>query len=110
MARHQNDKEPRSELEERRYQYDLARVGEWRKQQDQLRELTPIAMEVLSETLEVGGPEAVRVALALIKMSDLGGRPVMPDRMLMGLSDDEYLAAGLPDSEKVPRITRGSTE
>lgn len=92
------------DLRERRYQYDLARWGDWKLQQDRFQEILPRAIDVLEDTLEQGGPEAAKVALALVKIANVAKGPVKPERVLIELSPVEEIAAGLPPDEDMPPV------
>ena len=99
MARRQGSWEETECLRRRRYQHDLACWAEWRTQQDRLRGLLPRAIDTLERVLETDGPEAVKVALVLVKLSDAAGQPEKPQRVLIDLADPDELAAGLPAGE-----------
>jgi hypothetical protein len=90
------------DLREFKYQYDLDRWGDWQRQQARLQELLPQAIDVLEETLDKGGPEATKVAMALVKLTDIAKKPLKPERALIELSPEEEIAAGLPagDNER----------
>lgn len=96
MARRKADAD---DLYERRYRHDLARWAEWRQQQDRLRALVPRAIDVLEEELEAGGPDAVKLALALVRLANVADAPTKPDRLLLSLADADELRAGLPPDE-----------
>jgi hypothetical protein len=100
MTRRQRD--PRQEFErllEQRYQYDLAKWTAWLQEQDRLQALLPTAVDVLAEALTGDGPEATKLALALVKLSGLARPMEKPDRLQLDFADPDELQAGLPDHD-----------
>src|SRR5688500_1809907 len=109
MARRQSEWEAMELLRQRRYQHDLTRWGEWQAQRDRLHELLPQALDVIEDTLSKSGPEALKVAMEVVKMSGVSGSVTKPQRILIDMADADELAAGLPEADNLPGLPDKTT-
>lgn len=95
MARRTNPWQETEALRERLYQRDLDRWGDWLRQQDRLRALLPRALDVLEEQLDAGGPEAVRLALALVRLTGTAAAADKPQEIMLRYAEEPELRARL---------------
>lgn len=100
MAHRQHDRELVESLRQRRYEYELARWRQWQAQQDRLNRLIPQALDVIEDALLRGGPDATKVAMEMIRMTNLSGSVNKPQRVLIDLEDPDDLVAGLPEPDE----------
>lgn len=87
---------PVESLVDRRYRHDL---GEWaahRQHQARLRRLAGRALDALEETLDAGGPDALKAAALILRTTATMQEPRPPSLLeLATVDDDDLLAAGL---------------
>jgi hypothetical protein len=93
------------------YRRDLHQWSDWLRQQDRLLALIPRAIDVLEQEFEAGGPEAVKLVLALVKLADVAGPVEKPHMELLGFAEaDELrarLAAHATDDDDVSMLPSG---
>lgn len=110
MARRANAWQETETLRERLYQRDLDTWGDWLRQQDRLRSLLPKALDLLEEQLDAGGPEAVRLALALVRMTGTAAAAEKPQPVLLQFVEASELRARLRahgGDDDVPALRSG---
>ncbi|MBX3623189.1 MAG: hypothetical protein KF891_24740 [Rhizobacter sp.] len=80
----------------RRYRHDLAEWKAHQQHQARLRRLAARALDTLEETLDTGGPDAIKAAALILRMAATTPTPAPPNRLELALQDDdELLAAGI---------------
>lgn len=109
MPRKPTQYELTERLRDQIYAYQLAEWREFQATQARYRELLPKAFDALADALDTGGPDAVRAALALVKMADLTAAPTKPNRRLLAISDPDELLVHLPAEpvEDPPALATG---
>lgn len=96
-------------LRETVYRRDLDQWSDWLRQQDRLRALVPKALDVLERELEAGGPDAIKLALALVKLANVARPAEKPHLALLNLAEADELRARLAahDDCDVPKLPSG---
>ncbi|MFA5551236.1 MAG: hypothetical protein WDA03_06415 [Trueperaceae bacterium] len=80
----------------RRYRHDLAEYAAWQQHQARLRRLVGRALDALEETLDAGGPDALKAAALILRTTATMQEPRPPSLLeLATVDDDDLLAAGL---------------
>jgi len=86
---------PVESLVDRRYAHDLAEWAAHRQHQARLRRLAGRALDALEETLDAGGPDALKAAALVLRMAATAQAPKAPYRHLLEMTDAAELAAGI---------------
>ena len=86
---------PVESLVDRRYRHDLTEWAAWQQHQARLRRLAGRALDTLEETLDEGGPDAMKAAALLLRMAATAKAPNAPQRYLLEMTDAAELTAGI---------------
>lgn len=84
-------------LVDRRYAHDLKEWAAWQQQQARLRHLAGRALDTLEDALEAGGPDALKAAALILRMTATAELRA-PQRLTLEMTDAEVLAAGIVET------------
>lgn len=82
-------------LVDRRYAHDMAEWAAWQQHQARLRRLAARALDALEETLDAGGPDALKAAALILRTAGSASAPTPPQRYVLEMTDGAELAAGI---------------
>jgi len=86
---------PVESLVDRRYRHDMAEWAAWQQHQARLRRLAGRALDALEETLDAGGPDALKAAALILRTAGAASAPTAPQRYVLEMTDGAELAAGI---------------